>query len=322
MKKLNIKFWAMSLLLTATLASSVMADTEIAADQFISGRLRVGPDSNDANEPNWAGSTSQVNGGGSWSVALGYGAKSTGDYSYAIGRGAVAEGYGAVSIGAISLVTGSGSATESTTTARNSYAMGLSTSVLNADYAYAIGNDVTINANADYSLGMGKSSVIGAGSTHAIAIGYSSEVSASTQGATALGYDNTASGIYSMALGYKSSTTGDYSTTIGPTVTTQAFASVVMGRFNQVISSNASSWVATDPLLVLGNGTSSGATSNALVVLKNGNTGIGTNAPSSKLEVNGEVKVTTGDLKVATGKVLIQPGGDLSMGSFTAGPQP
>jgi len=45
-------------------------------------------------------------------------------------------------------------------------------------------------------------------------------------------------------------------------------------------------WVATDPLLEVGNGTSSSATSNALTVLKNGNTSLGTTAPTNKLEVH------------------------------------
>jgi hypothetical protein len=372
MKTLNIKLWAMSLLLTATLASSVMADTQITGDQFISGRLRAGPDTNDVNEPNWlaVNGTSNVNKGGVWSYAFGYGPSSLGDYSYALGRAAASQGYASVGIGYNAQVLGDGSSTISTTTSRASYAFGYNATVTNSDYAYAIGRDTAvtadfgmaigynasvsaqhalafgtnaasggdysyalghdslivqtsttdttlrargsyaigesasidkadyayalgnavINADADYSYAIGRSTLIGAGATFSIAMGYSSEVSASAQGATALGYDNTASANYAMALGNKNTVTGQYAVTLGAFVTAQAFDSVVIGRWN-VIEGNSTSWQGTDPVFVVGNGTSDTARTNAMKILKDGS-------------------------------VLIPAKGDLSMGSFTAGATP
>ena len=65
-------------------------------------------------------------------------------------------------------------------------------------------------------------------------------------------------------------------------------------------------WVATDPLFEVGNGTSYSTPSDALEVLKNGNTIV-----SGTLSVSG-----------TSNTVLINPAGDLSMGEFTNGPQP
>jgi hypothetical protein len=64
-------------------------------------------------------------------------------------------------------------------------------------------------------------------------------------------------------------------------------------------------WVDTDPLFEVGNGVS-GAPSDALVVYKNGNTVV-----SGTLAISG-----------SSNAVLVNPAGDLSMGSFTNGPQP
>jgi hypothetical protein len=49
----------------------------------------------------------------------------------------------------------------------------------------------------------------------------------------------------------------------------------------------ADSWVSTDPVFEIGNGTSVAARSNAFTVLKNGNTGIGIHTPSQKLHIKG-----------------------------------
>ncbi|HVK61255.1 MAG TPA: tail fiber domain-containing protein, partial [Bdellovibrionales bacterium] len=58
-------------------------------------------------------------------------------------------------------------------------------------------------------------------------------------------------------------------------------------------SEDNDSWVAADPLLVIGNGTGSGASrSNAMMILKNGNVGIGTSSPNRLLQVAGPIRVT------------------------------
>jgi len=70
----------------------------------------------------------------------------------------------------------------------------------------------------------------------------------------------------------------------------QSFCSFVVGRFNE-ISGNSTTWVETDTLFVIGNGSADGNRKNAVTVLKNGNMGIGTAAPSEKMVLNGNLKI-------------------------------
>ncbi len=70
-----------------------------------------------------------------------------------------------------------------------------------------------------------------------------------------------------------------------------------------VTGGNPHTWVATDDLFTVGNGQSAAAPSNAFSVKKNGDTSV------------------AGKLLVA-GAIIVQPQGDLSMGSFTAQPSP
>ena len=94
-------------------------------------------------------------------------------------------------------------------------------------------------------------------------------------GSTAMGVFNTASGTYSTAMGNVTTASGFLSTSMGLRTTSKAFASVVIGRWNDSIAtSNNNFWITSDPLLILGNGTSDIARSNAFVVYKNGNTDI------------------------------------------------
>ena len=116
---------------------------------------------------------------------------------------------------------------------------------------------------------------------------------ASNNNATVFGTDNIASGINSLAFGQNN-------------VANSAFETV-FGRFAAITSGNDSSWLATDPLLQIGNGGSETNRSNALTVLKNGNIGIGETAPTRKLEINngttnGAIKIVDGTQ--GTGKVL------------------
>ena len=95
-----------------------------------------------------------------------------------------------------------------------------------------------------------------------------------------------------MALGYQSATLGQSSITLGANVTSGAFDEVVVGSYNSLPANlNGTSWVATDPIFVVGNGTTASTRSDAVTVLKNG-------------------------------AVLVHPSGDLQMGNYIAGPQP
>jgi Chaperone of endosialidase/Head domain of trimeric autotransporter adhesin len=177
-----------------------------------------------------------------------------GDYSTALGS-STASGFGSTASGFGSTASGFGST-----------AFG--------EYSTAFGN---------YSTAFGKSMASGYGSTASgisFASGEYSTASgnncvASSHASTALGGGSTASGGGSIALGIVSTATGDVSMATGFFTWAKAYASTAIGSFNDSIaSSSKTTWVSTDPLFIVGNGTSDAARSNALVVLKNGNIGV------------------------------------------------
>ncbi len=105
------------------------------------------------------------------------------------------------------------------------------------------------------------------------------------------GQFNIASGANSSVLnGNSNIASGDHSAAMGYSVTAPAFAQTTVGQYNMPTGTeNLTSWIATDPLFVIGNGTGSGASrSNAVTVLKNGKVGLGTTAPTSVLTVSGD----------------------------------
>jgi hypothetical protein len=121
-----------------------------------------------------------------------------------------------------------------------------------------------------------------ASNQYALAVGGYSSASGNT--AVAMGYGATASGNYSFSFGGMA--LGDNSTAFGGGTATgvssvvfgagsgsyaQAAYSVVMGR-NNVMEGDPATWVTTDPLFVVGNGTGTSPSlrSNAFVVYKNG----------------------------------------------------
>jgi hypothetical protein len=137
---------------------------------------------------------------------------------------------------------------------------------------------------------------------------------ASSTGSVAIGGNNNATGVYSTAFGNFSNALGAYSTAFGSSSkangnlsiaggfsnrangissvalgqfnTAHSFASMAIGQYNDsVTGSNTGSWVDTDPLLMIGNGTSNASRRNAITVLKNGNTGLGTSNPLTLLHL-------------------------------------
>jgi len=117
--------------------------------------------------------------------------------------------------------------------------------------SFAVGHNTI--ASGTNTVAMGNNSI--ASVTFATAIGYYSK--ASSYGAVAMGLFAEASGWGSFSAGFN----------------TQASShnSFVIGRFNQMPSNaNSSSWVSTDPLFVVGNGSSNSSRSNAMLLLKNG----------------------------------------------------
>jgi hypothetical protein len=106
------------------------------------------------------------------------------------------------------------------------------------------------------------------------------------QFSAAFGDNNKASGPNSFASGVVSVAAGSVATAMGYFANATAMLSTAVGSHN-VGAGTKDSWVETDPIFEIGNGTISTARSNAFTVLKNGNTGIGTHTPSQKLHIKG-----------------------------------
>ena len=181
------------------------------------------------------------------------------------------------------------------------------------EYSTAMGYQST--ASGFRSMATGRSTAYGNTATamglNSIASGDNSTaigVAANASGfsSTALGSFNEATGGQSTAIGGNNTARGNYSTVMGNFNTAQSYGETALGIFGTTGAGSATSIVATDRLLNVGNGTTGvGNTSDAFTILKNGNTGIGNNTPSEKLVVNnGNVAIannnnTAGTLKFA-----------------------
>lgn len=117
---------------------------------------------------------------------------------------------------------------------------------------------------------------------------------------TAIGNTNYATGANTVAIGNLAGAEGDQSSSIGTGTVSTSFQSTALGRFNY-LAGNLNTDIPTDPLLVIGNGTSSGNRSNAITVLKNGNTGIGIHQPLVRLHVADSSVIFSGPQSVPPG---------------------
>ena len=144
-----------------------------------------------------------------------------------------------------------------------SFATGFGTRA-NSDYATAMGASTTASGNFSMAMGGGTSAL----SNFSTAMG--AFTTAGGSGSTAIGIETLASGSSSTAMGYATTASGNSSTSMGRFSTAQAYSSLVIGQYN-IPSGNSTTWVSTDPLFVIGNGTTVTSLNNALVVFKNGN---------------------------------------------------
>lgn len=88
--------------------------------------------------------------------------------------------------------------------------------------------------------------------------------------ATAIGFANKATGLYSTAIGFANAAEGVNSTALGKYTTAESYNSIALGTYNYLSPSyTADDWVETDPLLQVGNGTST-TPNDAFVIYKNG----------------------------------------------------
>jgi len=197
---------------------------------------------------------------GLYSFATGYNSRASGGYSIAMGYEANASNSYATAIGRDTIASG-----------QFSTALGYSTAAT-GDYSTAMGYNTA--ASWFFSTALGR------------------DTTASGNVSTAMGFGTIASADNSTAMGQDTIASGNVSTAMGQETTAQAYASLVLGRYN-LISGTTLSWVATDPVFVIGNGTSAGSPSNAMTVLKDGKTGIGRTPTVNTLEVEGNASKTT-----------------------------
>ena len=126
----------------------------------------------------------------------------------------------------------------------------------------------------------------------------------------ASGNYSTATGDYSIASGVFSKASGKYSTALGDNSYAKAYNSTATGRLNDTIAgSNPTNWIATDPLVTIGNGTSESNRHNALTIYKNGNQDI---AGYTRL---GEA--SEGAVRIKTKKLTGTTPNSMNPGTFT-----
>jgi len=149
----------------------------------------------------------------------------------------------------------------------------------------------------DYSVAMGYNAR--AQGTNAIAFGKR----AKAPGFSAVGFGDgvNANGAHAFSTGLGTTGEGYYSVTGGEYTTASSYGGVAFGRFN-ISGGTANSWVVTDPLFELGNGSDFSVRSNAFTVLKNGKTSVNGANPQVTLEVNG-----TDAIKIPTGTTAQRP---------------
>ena len=194
----------------------------------------------------------------------------------------------------------------------------------NAPYATSWGRDTI--ASGEHSTVFGYRNT--ASNDYGLAFGFQNDASgryatvwggqntASGQYSTAWGSHNTASGAHSTAIGYYSTASAENGTAIGDSLANSNYMTAI-GRFNEnVAGQNLTTWVDTDQLFVIGNGSGwqDANRSNAFTILKNGtitaptfsiaeiNTA-GNTALTTKEYVDGAILAGGGNIYTADGTI-------------------
>ena len=249
----------------------------------------------------------QTTASGNYSTAMGYNTVASGDYSVALGSDteatdgfSTALGLNSAASGFISTAMGSNTAASedySTAMGNRTSASGESSTAM-GDYTSASGESSTAmgsyttasgrfstaigsstTASGDYSLAIGKTmQAVGENS-----IAFGTQGYANGNNSFAAGLSSIANGFVSFTMGAYSISDGNFSTSMGVVTTAESYGQSTFGIHNTDASGTVDSFVATDRLFVIGNGTSTSSRSDAMVILKNGNTTINGN-----LDVNGD----------------------------------
>jgi hypothetical protein len=272
---------------------------------------------------------------GLYSLSMGYKNKSTDWYSTSMGAYTRSTGFVATSMGYRTIASGYFSTAlgfGSIASGQNSFAMGYET-MSNGFFTTAMGWQSVASGECGLSTGYQTE----ANGSYSVAMGFRTKANA--QSSTAFGDGSIANGIWSTAMGVNTIANGMFSTALGSSTHSRGVSSIAMGqstyansynsfvagRYNDTTSSSASSWIGTDPLFVIGNGSGNLSRSNALTVLKNGFVGIGTIAPPARLSVvsvgsNPSIPNTTstGILRIGISSSEGLDIGKMASGSFAA----
>jgi hypothetical protein len=206
----------------------------------------------------------------------------------------------AANIGDYSTATG----TNTVASGEASAAMGLGTTA-SGDYSVATGYSTTASGYISTAMG----GWTNASSDYSTALG--EHTTASADFSTAIGSGTTASGLRATAMGASTTASGHEATAMGRGTTAQAYASLALGQYN-VVEGSQTSWVVTDPLLVVGNGTDEADRSNALTLRKNGDLAIaGRLATGFNSTASGASSTAVGYFSTASG------GSSTAMGNST-----
>jgi len=194
---------------------------------------------------------------------------------------------GAVRFGLLELPEGPSNGWDYANLGVSSFASG-DYSKASGSYAFAQGYGAV--ATGFYSLAHGFACT--ANGDHSAAIGTSE---ADGTGSFAMGDGNFAVGDWAFVHGLNNIGSGTFSVAFGQNNHAKAYNCFVIGRYNDSISTSSNTtWVSTDPVFIIGNGTAFNARNNAITVLKNGRMGLGTSTPGFTLEVIGTAAKTGG----------------------------
>ena len=166
------------------------------------------------------------------------------------------------------------------------------------------------------SLSAGDQATNTAPGAYSLVSGYSNTASGD-QSAAIGGHGNSATGTNALVTGYNNTAAGTYSAAIGgQSITAPSRSQVTHGEFSYIPASpSAGSWVTTDPLFVIGNGTGDTSRSNAVTVLKNGNFGVGATAPGALLTVSTGTASTATLFQVGGSTMVVMQNGNIGIGT-------
>ncbi|UCG28793.1 MAG: tail fiber domain-containing protein, partial [Bacteroidales bacterium] len=204
---------------------------------------------------------------GIYSIAMGTFTEAIGSGTTAMGSKTIASGTGSTAMGRLTTASGWNSTAMgeyTSATGDNSTVMGYG-STASGDNSFAMGYNST--ASGDNSFAMGYNTIASGGSSLALGKGTIASYSYSI----AMGGYTKSSGYMSTSIGGLTTASGRYSTAGGYNTTARSCNSFVIGRYNDTLTtSSLTTWVETDPLFIIGNGTADNSRHNTVMVKKNG----------------------------------------------------